>query len=103
MDYIETSKELRRKIIKLKHGSQGGHLGSALSCVDILNVLYFKILNIDPKNPQDQNRDKFIFSKGHAAVAWYAVLCQRGFFPESQLRECADGSKIAGHPVKDSF
>lgn len=103
MNYQETSKELRKKIVKLKHGSQGGHLGSALSCVDILNVLYFKVLNIDPKNPKDPNRDRFIFSKGHAAAALYSVLCQRGFFDESELIECADGSKIAGHPVKDSF
>jgi len=103
MTYEETSKELRKKIVKLKHGSQGGHLGSALSCVDVLNVLYFKFLNIDPRNPKDENRDRFVFSKGHAAAAWYAVLCQRGFFPESQLIECANGSKVAGHPVKDSF
>lgn len=103
MNYSETSKELRKKIVKLKHGSQGGHIGSALSCIDILNVLYFKVLNINPQNPLDKNRDRFIFSKGHAAAAWYAVLCQRGFFPESAMIECANGSKVAGHPVKDSF
>src|SRR3989344_7130231 len=103
MNYVEISKELRKKVVKLKHESQGGHLGSALSCIDILTVLYFKVLNINPKNPLDENRDRFIFSKGHAASALYSVLCQRGFFPESELIECADGSKIAGHPVKDSF
>lgn len=103
MDTAETSKELRKKIVKLKHGSHGGHLGSALSCIDILNVLYFKTLNIDPQNPKKEDRDRFIFSKGHAAAALYSVLCQRGFFPESDMIECADGSKIAGHIVKDSL
>lgn len=103
MNYIETSKELRKKIVKLKYGSQGGHLGSALSCIDMLQVLYDKVLAIDPKNPSDPNRDRFIFSKSHAAAALYAVLCQKGFFPESQLIECANGSKIAGHAVKGSL
>jgi transketolase len=103
MNYEEASKELRKKIVKLKHGSQGGHLGSALSCIDILNMLYFSILKIDPKNPLADNRDRFIFSKGHAAAALYAVLCQRGFFLESELAECVNGSKIAGHSVKDSL
>lgn len=103
MNYQETSKELRKKILKLKHGSQGGHLGSALSCIDILNVLYFKVLNIDLKNPSYTERDRFIFSKGHAAAALYATLCQRGFFAESELAESVNGSKVAGHPVKDSF
>ena len=102
-DYIEISKELRKKVVKIKHDSQSGHLGSALSCVDILNVLYFKVLNIDPKNSLKEDRDWFIFSKGHAAAALYAVLCQRSFFPESELAECVNGSKIAGHSVKDSF
>jgi len=103
MNYSEISKELRKKIVKLKHGSQGGHLGSALSCIDILTVLYFKVLNIDPKNPLKEDRDRFIFSKGHAAAAWYSVLCQRGYFPESELIECVNGSKVAGHPVRNSF
>jgi len=103
MTYEETSKELRKKILKLKYASQGGHLGSALSCIDILNVLYFKVLNIDPANPLKEDRDRFIFSKAHAAGALYSVLCQRGFFPESQLVECVDGSKIAGHAVRGSL
>jgi transketolase len=103
MNYNETSKEIRKKIIKMKYESQEGHLGSALSCADILNALYFKILNIDPKNPSDENRDRFILSKGHAASALYAVLAQRGFFEENILNEyCKNGSELAGHPIKES-
>jgi transketolase len=103
MDYQEISKSIREKIIKMKYESQEGHLGSALSCTDILNVLYSKILNIDPKNPTDENRDRFILSKGHAVAALYAVLTERGFFEEKLLDEyCRDGSKLAGHPTKGS-
>lgn len=103
MDYPEISKEIRKKIIKMKYESQEGHLGSALSCVDILNVLYFKVLKIDPKKPSDENRDRFILSKGHAASALYVVLAERGFFPEKLLDEyCKDGSKLAGHSTKGS-
>lgn len=100
-DYQEISKEIRKKIIKMKYESQEGHLGSALSCVDILNVLYFKTLNIDPKNPLDENRDRFILSKGHASAALFAVLAQKGFFPEEMLGTyCKDGSMLAGHPTR---
>lgn len=101
MDYQKISNQIQKKILKMKYESQEGHLGSALSCVDILNVLYFKILNIDPKNPLAENRDRFILSKGHAASALYAVLAERGFFDEKELDTyCKDGSKLAGHPTK---
>ena len=101
MDYNSISKQLRKKIIKMKYESQEGHLGSALSCIDILNVLYSKILGIDPKNPLDENRDRFILSKGHASAALFAVLAQRGFFPEEALDTyCKNGSKLAGHPTR---
>ena len=101
MDYQKISNQIRKEIIKMKYNSQEGHLGSALSCVDILNVLYYKILNIDPKNPLAENRDRFILSKGHAASVLYAVLAERGFFKEKELENyCKDGSKLAGHPTK---
>lgn len=104
MDYYKISKEIRKKIIKMKYESQEGHIGSALSCADILTVLYFKTLNVDPKNPSDENRDRFILSKGHAASALYAVLAEKGFFPEKILEEyCKNGSKVAGHPTKGSI
>ena len=103
MDYQEISKEIRKKILKMKYESQEGHLGSALSCVDILNVLYSKILNVNFENYSDENRDRFILSKGHAVAALYAVLAQNNFFNEELLNNyCKDGSKLAGHSTKGS-
>jgi len=84
--------------------SQEGHVGSALSCADALTVLYFGILNIDPKNPLSGNRDRFVLSKGHAVSALYAVLAERGFFEKKCLDGyCKDGTKMAGHSTKQSF
>jgi len=103
MDYENLSKEIRKKILKMKYESQEGHIGSALSCTDILTVLYSKILNIDPENTFDENRDRFILSKGHAVATLYAVLAERGFFQEKILDEyCKNGSKLAGHSTKGS-
>ena len=101
MDYQSISKEVKENILKMIYSSKGGHIGSSLSCVDILIVLYFKILNINPKNPLDENRDRFILSKGHAVSALDAVLAKRGFFSRDILKTyCKDGSKLAGHSTK---
>ena len=82
--------------------SQASHIGSALSCVDILTVLYFKILAIDPKNPWLENRDRFILSKGHAVAALYATLAERGFFNKKLLKSyCANGSNLPGHASRN--
>lgn len=98
IDYNKKAKQIRKKILKMIYNSQSSHIGSALSCVDILTVLYFKILKIDPANPCFQNRDRFILSKGHAASALYATLSKRGFFPDGVLNEyCKDGSSLPGH------
>lgn len=103
MDYSQTSKEIRKKILKMMFVSKTSHLGSCLSCADILTVLYFKILYINPKNPRQENRDRFILSKGHAAAALYAALAQRGFFPEEILNGyCKDGKKLPGHSTRGS-
>lgn len=102
IDYQKITKEIRKEILKMKFTSQSPHIGSALSCVDILTVLYFKIMNIYPKKPQAENRDRFILSKGHAASALYATLSQAGFFSKKILNTyCKDGSKLAGHATKD--
>ena len=104
MDYANISKEIRRKIIEMKYRSKEEHIGSALSCVDVLTVLYHKILNINPKNCLDENRDRFVLSKGHAAAVLYAILANRGFFEEKLLDSyCQDGSKIAGHSTRGSL
>ncbi len=101
MDYPQISKEIRKKILKMMFVSKTSHLGSCLSCVDILTVLYFKILSINPKKPRQENRDRFILSKGHAAAALYVTLAQRGFFPEEILNGyCKDGKKLPGHSTR---
>jgi len=91
--------ELRAKIIENSHTSKTPHLGSCLSCVDILVALYFKFLKINPKKPQSIDRDRFILSKGHAAPALFHVLAKRGFFPEKDLESYGqDGGIFAEHP-----
>lgn len=104
IDYKKIAKEIRKKVLKMKLGSQGSHIGSAFSCVDVLTVLYFKTLNINPKKPFDKNRDRFILSKGHAASALYATLVQRGVAPEEVLETyCKNGSLMSGHSMKGSM
>lgn len=101
MDYSQISKEIRKKILKMIYQSKGAHIGSSLSCADILTVLYFDILKIDSQKPLAEERDRFVLSKGHAAAALYVVLSQRGFFPEEKLNSyCQDGSKLAGHSTR---
>lgn len=97
-DYKKITYEIRKKILKMIYESQSSHIGSALSCVDILAVLYFKILTIKPESPLAEERDRFILSKGHAASALYATLAQRGFFSGDILDGyCIDGGKLPGH------
>ncbi len=101
-DLVELRKaaaKIRGKVIDLSHKAETPHLGSALSCVDILVSAYWNVLCIDATKPQDPLRDRFILSKGHAATALYAVLCERGFFPEEILNTYnQDGSCLAEHP-----
>jgi transketolase len=92
-------KKLLIHILENAYESQEGHVPSSLSILDILWVLYSKILNIDPKNPTDPNRDFFILSKGHAALGLYSVLAERGFFTPSEMKKfCRYDSKLGGHP-----
>jgi transketolase len=80
------------------HAAKASHIGSCLSAADILAVLYAKILRVDPGRPDWPERDRFIFSKGHAAAALYAVLAEQGFFPLEGLETyCCDGSPLLGH------
>lgn len=102
MDYSQISKDIRKKVLKMFFDSQTAHLSSSLSEVDILAVLYFKILSIDSKNPTAENRDRFLLSKGHGAAGLYATLAQRGFFAESVLNTyCKDGGKLPGHSTRN--
>lgn len=98
IDYKKISKNIRKKILKMIFNSQTSHIGSSLSIVDILTVLYFKILSIDPKNPWSENRDRFILSKGHACASLYVTLALRGFFSEEILNTyCLNGGILPGH------
>jgi transketolase len=90
---------LRMKVIEMSHAAQAAHLASSLSCVDILTAAYWHVLNIDPGNPADPRRDRFILSKGHAAAALYATLAIKGYFPVDELTTyCQDGGRLAEHP-----
>ena len=97
-DLSEIAKEVRRSILYMNHYSNASHSGSALSIVELLIVLYFKYLNVDPKNPKKEYRDRFILSKGHASTALYAVLAEKGFYDKSVLDKFyIDGGIIPGH------
>lgn len=97
------SYELRRDIIEMMHNSKAGHVGGDLSVVDILTVLYFKIMNTSPKNQNDENRDRFLLSKGHCADALYCVLGEKGYFDKKEAVETFSqyGSRYIGHPNTD--
>lgn len=83
----EISRRVRADVIRMSHRGRAPHLGSGLSCVDILVAAYWSVLRIEPQRPNDPLRDRFILSKGHAAAALYAVLARRGFFPLAQLSQ----------------
>ncbi|NFH84475.1 transketolase, partial [Clostridium botulinum] len=80
------SKELRKDIIEMIYESGSGHPGGSLSIIDVVTYLYFEKMNIDPKNPKLEGRDRFILSKGHAAPAQYSALAKRGFFEREELK-----------------
>lgn len=91
----------RKKLLKYIKKANAGHTGGSLSCVDILNVLYNRILNVSPENFNDPGRDRYIQSKGHSVEALYVVLADKGFFPESQLETlCQYRSHYVGHPTR---
>lgn len=92
--------ELRKNVLDMIMSGQTGHIGGDMSVMDILVSLYFKQMHIDPKNPEDPDRDRFILSKGHSVEAYYAVLAAKGFLnPEEVIRDFSHfGSPYIGHP-----
>lgn len=91
--------DLRKKIIYMLLKAGRGHLASALSVIDIVRVLYDDVMNFMPSNPRWVSRDRFILSKGHACMAQYVLLAEKGFFAESELENfCKAGSFLGGHP-----
>lgn len=90
---------IRRNVIKMIYTAQSGHPGGALSCVDILTALYFSEMNVDVNNPNDENRDRLVLSKGHSSAALYATLAERGFIKEEELCGFRNiNSNLQGHP-----
>ena len=91
--------EVRKGIIEAIYSAKSGHPGGALSCADILTVLYFNQMNIDENKPNDLNRDRLVLSKGHASAALYSVLAQKGYFSKEELKTFRKlKSSLQGHP-----
>ena len=94
-----TACKVRMGIIESTHSAKAGHPGGSLSATEIFTYLYFKEMNIDPKNPKWENRDRFVLSKGHTAPGLYATLAHRGYFPVEDLKTLRKiDSYLQGHP-----
>ena len=102
MNKLELQKmavEVRKGIVSSTHSAKAGHPGGSLSAADIFTYLYFEEMNIDPTNPKDESRDRFVLSKGHTAPGLYSALAHRGFFPVEDLLSLRHtGSYLQGHP-----
>ena len=91
--------EVRKGIVTAVHSAKCGHPGGSLSSADMMTYLYFEEMKIDPKNPKNPDRDRFVLSKGHCAPALYSVMAQRGYFPVEELTTLRKlGSRLQGHP-----
>jgi len=91
--------QIRIDLLKMIYEAKTGHTGGSLSCTDILTVLYYSVMKIDPANPYWEERDRFILSKGHSVESYYCILADKGFFPKENLKTfCRFGSKLIGHP-----
>ncbi len=92
---------LRLHVIEMTYAAGSGHPGGSLSAADLISVLYFKEMKHDPSNPQWEDRDRFVLSKGHVAPVLYAALAESGYFPTDDLLSLRKlGSKLQGHPVR---
>ena len=100
MNSIKLATRFRAKVVEMSHAAKTAHLASALSCIDIIAVLYHSILRLDPKNPRWTERDRFILSKGHAATALYAALEYKNFITEVDIASYGKvGSLLEEHPT----
>ncbi len=91
--------EIRRDLLHVIYNARAGHTGGSLSSVDILTVLYYNTLRIDPANPKDPERDRFVLSKGHSVEGYYTILADKGFFPKEELKTFSTfKSRLIGHP-----
>lgn len=102
-DLKEKARIVRTNILKTIGINKKGHVGGSMSAADIVTALYFYKMNHDPENPDDPDRDRFIFSKGHSVLAQYAALAEFGYFPKSELKTTKTlGSILQGHPERET-
>ncbi len=99
LELQKTANEVRKGIIIGTHAAGAGHPGGSLSAADIFTYLYFEEMNIDPQNPKDPDRDRFVLSKGHTAPGLYSAMANRGYFPVEELKTLRKvGARLQGHP-----
>ncbi len=99
LELAKKANEVRKGIVTAVHSAKAGHPGGSLSAADLFTYLYFEEMNIDPKNPKMEDRDRFVLSKGHTAPGLYSVLANRGYFPVEDLKTLRKlGSYLQGHP-----
>ncbi len=99
LELQKIANEVRKGIVTAVHAAKAGHPGGSLSAADIFTYLYFEEMNIDPKDPGNPDRDRFVLSKGHTAPGLYSVMAQRGYFPVEELTTLRKlGSRLQGHP-----
>ena len=99
LELQKVANEVRKGIVTGVHSAKAGHPGGSLSAADIFTYLYFEEMNIDPKNPTDPDRDRFVLSKGHTAPGYYSAMAQRGYFPVEELLTLRHvDSRLQGHP-----
>ncbi len=99
LELQKTANEIRKSIVTSVHSAKAGHPGGSLSATEVFTYLYFGEMHVDPKNPKDPDRDRFVLSKGHTAPGLYATLAERGFFPKEDLMTLRQiGSHLQGHP-----
>ncbi|MCI1965465.1 MAG: transketolase [Oscillospiraceae bacterium] len=104
IDYAEKAKELRRSIITMLHDANGSFSGGALSCTDIITVLFNSFMRVNPQNPNDPQRDMFILSKGHCSSAMYAALVSVGLIPKNELKKYGkNGTRMFIHPKRGTY
>lgn len=100
ISFLESkARQIRIEVLKMIYEAKAGHIGSSLSCADIMTVLYYSTMRINPQNPKWEERDRFILSKGHAVEVLYYILADKGFFPKEKLKTFSKfGSTLIGHP-----
>lgn len=99
LELMKTANEVRKGIVTAVYNAKSGHPGGSLSAADIYTYLFFEEMNVDPKDPKKEDRDRFVLSKGHTAPGYYSALANRGFFPVEDLATLRHtGSYLQGHP-----